>query len=137
MAKMKRNGRSKGDVRHVRIYHWEMDSPAFRSLSCPARCLLLEFKARYNGMNNGQIGMGVRQAARLLNRSPGHMAPVFRELQEKGFIKLKTPGTHPNGQGSANAMQSEWCLTEFGVNGQPATKNFMSWKPAENESPYS
>jgi hypothetical protein len=137
MAKMKKNGRSKGDARHARFYHWELESPAFRSLSCPARCLLLEFKALYNGINNGRIGMGVRQAARLLNRSPGHMAPIFQELEGKGFIKLKTLGTRPNGQGAANAMQTEWSLTEFETSGQPATKDFMSWRPAENETPYS
>ena len=137
MAKMKKNGRSKGDARHVRFYHWEMESPAFRSLSCPARCLLLEFKALYNGTNNGRIGMGVRQAARLLNRSAGHMSPIFQELEGKGFIKLRTPGTLPNGQGAANAKQAEWSLTEYGINGQPATKDFMSWGAAENKTPYS
>ncbi len=133
MAKMQKNGRSKDtEPRHVRFYHWELESDAFRSLSCPARCLLLEFKALHNGGNNGRLGMGVRQAARLLNRSAGHIAEVFKELEEKGFIKLRQPGTKPNSQGSAKAMQAEWSLTEYGLNGQPATKDFMTWKPHEN-----
>ena len=33
---------------HVRFYRWELDSAAWRSLSPPARCLLLELKALYN-----------------------------------------------------------------------------------------
>ena len=55
------NGRNKREPfmmmpRHV------MHSPAYRSLCNDARALLLELKDLYNGRNNGELHMSVRQA---------------------------------------------------------------------------
>lgn len=56
-----------GDGHHVRFYQWELKSPAYRSLSLGARALLIELKSLYNGSNNGDLFLSVREAARRLN----------------------------------------------------------------------
>jgi hypothetical protein len=67
-------GRSIGSGHHVRFYRWELDSPAYRSLSIGARALLVELKALYMGSNNGALFLSVRRAAEKLNSSRGFAA---------------------------------------------------------------
>lgn len=57
-----KTGRSNGEARHVRLYHWLMQSEAWRTLSPVAKALYLELAYRYNGANNGRIGLSVRDA---------------------------------------------------------------------------
>ena len=131
MAKVNATGRSTGEARHVRLYEWELRSPAFRSLSCAARCLLLELKRRYDGANNGHIPLSVREAAGLLNRSRSKLPNVFAELQTKGFIR-------PRQRGSFHLKvrhSTEWTLTEYPFGTKAATKDFMSWQPDEKQNP--
>ena len=131
MAKVNATGRSTGEARHVRFYEWELTSPAFRSLSCAARCLLLELKRRHNGENNGYIPLSVREAAGLLNRSRSKLPAVFAELQTKGFIRPRQRGAfHIKVRHS-----TEWVLTEYPFEAKGATKEFMSWHPDEKQNP--
>lgn len=37
--KVNQPGRSKGEIQHVRLYHYELNSQAYRGLSCVARAL--------------------------------------------------------------------------------------------------
>jgi hypothetical protein len=61
-------------------------------LSPPARCLLLELKALYNGRNNGELFLSVREAARRLGIGKTLAAKCFRELCDRGFIKIAKQG---------------------------------------------
>ena len=54
--------KGKRECRHVRLYAWELESHAYRSLGLGARCLLVELKALYNGANNGSLHMSIREA---------------------------------------------------------------------------
>ena len=131
MAKVDTTGRTKGEPRHVRLYEWELASPAFRSLSCAARCLLLELKRRYIGTNNGYFPLSVREAADLLNRSRSKVQGVFAELQTKGFIR-------PRQKGSFDLKirhSTDWILAEYPFGAKAATKEFMSWRPDEKQKP--
>ncbi len=131
MAKVNATGRSTGEARHVRLYEWELRSPAFRSLSCAARCLLLELKRRHIGTNNGYIPLSVREAADLLNRSRSKVQGVFAELQTKGFIR-------PRQKGSFDLKirhSTDWILGEYPFGAKAATKEFMSWRPDEKQKP--
>lgn len=131
MAKVDLTGRTKGEARHVRFYEWELASPAFRSLSCAARCLLLELKRRHTGANNGYIPLSVREAADLLNRSRSKVPDVFVELESRGFIKA-----HKRGSFDLKVRHStEWILREFPFGIKAATKDFMSWRPDEKQNP--
>lgn len=130
MPKMNSKGRMKGELSHVRHYHWMLNSPAWRSLSLKARVLEMELKALYNGMNNGQLFMSVREAANRLGVATNTASKAIEELQEKGFIR-------PNQKGHFDWKKcpaTSWILTEFAFNGALATKDFMRWKEKKSVS---
>jgi hypothetical protein len=68
------------DAPHVRLYGWLLNSPAYLSLGCPARAVLVEVTRLYNGRNNGQIGFSVRQASGRCNIARGTAQRAFIEL---------------------------------------------------------
>lgn len=124
---VKRRGRPNATAKHIRIYRWEFDSAAYRSLSLAARALLSELKHRYTGENNGHIVMSVREAATRLGRHKNSMTSVFEQLIETGFIR-------PRKKGSFNLKArhaTEWILTEYQVGNQISTKDFMAWRPVD------
>lgn len=118
-------GRSRIDSKHVRLYQWVLATPAYRSLSCYARSLIIELYLRYNGGNNGDVGLSVREAAALLGCNKDTAAKAFRDLQDRGFIRC-----HDKGAFHLKARHSStWILTEFSYDGQLPTKNFIKWQP--------
>jgi hypothetical protein len=125
--KMQKLRKADPKARHVRLYRWEIESAAYRSLSLYARCLLVELKALYNGANNGDLYMSVRDAARKLNTGMRQAMTAFRELEKKGFIKARQRGAFQWKQRLATC----WLLTEYDcdVTGHRATKDFMDWRP--------
>lgn len=116
--------------RHVRLYHWLMRSPAWKSLPGQARALYAELARHYNGSNNGRIGYSVRQAADDLQIAPGTASRHFRILNERGFIEPMKKGAFSLKKRHA----TEWRMTEFtcDVTGKPPTKDFMRWQPDQN-----
>ncbi len=102
-----------------------LNSAAWRSLSLPARCLLLEVWQRYNGANNGEISYSVREAAERLRVGQNTPTKLFRELEDKGFLKAHERGAFTR----KNRMATIWILTGEEYDGQPATKDFMRWPP--------
>ncbi len=112
-------------VRHVRLYHWMLNSPAWQALSPGARSLLIEVWARHNGQNNGEISFSVREAAKNLRVSKDTAAKWFHELEEKGFLKARRRGSfHWKG-----SKATTWEVTAERCADQPAGKDFMRWKP--------
>jgi hypothetical protein len=101
------------------------NSPAYLSLSCPSRALLVEVTRLYNGRNNGQIGFSVRQASERCNIARGTAHRAFAELQERGFIELVTKGAFSRKSPHA----SEWQLTfnTCDVTGELPNEAFMRW----------
>lgn len=100
-----------------------LDSPAWNSLSLPARCLLIEIWKRYNGQNNGQISLSHREASEKLGVGRNTPTKLFRELEEKGFIEANQRG-HFNVKGG---KATTWRLTAVPCGQKPATKEFMRW----------
>jgi hypothetical protein len=132
MAKTANNGRRKGESKHVRHYEYMLTSQAYRSLSCYARCLLTELGRRYNGDNNGDIPLSIREAAELLNCHKDTAAKAFRDLEDRGFIRVRVRGAFNVKQ----RIATTWILTEYRYDDQPPTKQFMKWKPApEKQKP--
>ncbi len=125
MSRTNRTGRTAGEARHVRLYHWMLNCTAWRSLSLPARCLLVEVWARYNGQNNGEIGFSVREAAKALGVGKNTAHQAFRELEGKGFLKARQRGSfHWKAK-----LATTWQLTAEPCDDLPASKEFMSWRP--------
>ncbi len=116
--------------RFARLYHWEMDCPAYWALSCYARALLLEVRKRYNSANNGQISMAVREAAGLLNCHRDTAAKALQELQDKGWICATQKGNFD----WKTKVATKWRITNepigLGID-TPATKEYMRWKPGD------
>jgi DNA-binding IclR family transcriptional regulator len=73
-----------------------MDSPAYLSLSCQARAVLLEIAMGHDGMNNGRTGLSVRRASERCNIARGTAQRPLVELQERGFIDCMTKGAFPS-----------------------------------------
>jgi hypothetical protein len=111
------------DAPHVRFYRWMLDSPAYLSLSCPARAVLIEIARAYDGYNNGRIGLSVRLASERCRIARGTAMRAFAELQERGFIECMTKG----GFNRKSPHASEWRLTFWPCDENFATKDFMSW----------
>ena len=113
----------------VALYHWEMDCPAYRHLSVYGRALLMEFRKVYNGHNNGEIVMSVRQAAKLINCNKNTAAKTIKELEGKGWICQSTEGSFSQ---KTNKTASTWRITNqpigTGVD-TPATKEYARWTP--------
>lgn len=113
------------DAPHVRLYRWMLDSPAYLSLSCAARAVLIEIARGHDGMNNGRLGLSVRRASERCNIARGTAQRTFLELQERGFIDCMTKGAF-----SRKVLHAtEWRLTWWpcDVTGELPSKKFMSW----------
>jgi hypothetical protein len=128
-AKRRRLNRSK-DMKHVRLYSWLLNSPAYLSLSPAARAVLIETANAYDGYNNGRIGLSVRRAAKRCRIAPGTAAQAFKDLEERGFIDCMTKG----GFNRKSRHASEWRLTFWpcNVTGELSSKRFMNWGKTEH-----
>ena len=118
---------------HVRMYFWELQSPAYRSLSVGARALLVDMKALFNGTNNGNFYLSVREAGKRLGVAKDTAAKYLGELIDRGFIRPSEPGYFSMKAASRRGQATSWVLTEFPFGNALATKDFMHWRP-ENYS---
>lgn len=121
------NGRSKKEARHVRMYHWFMDTAAWRSLDPVARALYPEIMRRYAGLgsNNGRLHFSVREAASALNVGKSTAARALAMLVDRGFIVETAKGSF----GYKKKHATEWRLTEFPCDVTHAlpSKEFVRW----------
>ena len=89
----------------------------------------LELKWRYDGLNNGRVGLGCRELAEALKSSKDTARRSLERLMERGLIaKAK-----PSGFNVKDRTATEWRLTEYACDrsNHPATKDFMRWQPKE------
>jgi DNA-binding transcriptional MocR family regulator len=126
MAKRKRQ--KEHTARYVAIEHWFMQTEAWRSLDCVARCAYIEIKSRYAGAgsNNSRIPYSLLEMANALNISKATAMRALRHLQERGFlVQMKRGGFNLKTRHS-----SEWRLTEHmcDVTGTLPTKEFTRWR---------
>lgn len=125
-----RTGRSVGPDRFLKLDHWILKTPAWRSMGPAGRALYVELAQRFNGSNNGEISMSVREAARLLHIAKDTASKTFHELVEKGFIRRAICGSFNWRLKHATT----WILTEHKLGDEPATKEFARWPPAKSEA---
>jgi hypothetical protein len=124
-----RKGRSRRKERFVKLMHWMLRGAAWCALTPAARALYVELAQRYNGFNNGEISLSVREAAWLLHIAKDTASKTFHELEEKGFIKRSVCGSFNWKLRHATT----WILTEFDLGDVPATKEFARWQPGKAE----
>jgi hypothetical protein len=125
-----------GEPRHVRLYEWLLECPAWRELDVYERQLYVEFKARYTGTNNGNIAFSGEEMAAALNCSNRPADRALKTLIAFGFIKVARKG-HFDWKwrdGRRQNRSTTYSLTEYGIDYperslMPATKEFMRWRP--------
>ena len=69
----------------IRLWRNVKRSEAYHGLRHTARAALIELLDRYNGLNNGMLGLGVRQLADELNCSKDTAARALLELDDAGL----------------------------------------------------
>lgn len=127
MSKHKRNGMP----RFVQLFHWMLNSAAWKDLDPVARAIYIELTYRYNGSNNGRIGYSARQAAEDLKISKDTAARGLRSLEAHGFIVVEKRGAFH----CKIRHASEYRLTIYDSDivtdyaSKLATKECMSWRP--------
>ncbi len=126
-----KRGRSKKGDRFVKLEHWMLKMPAWRALSPAARAIYVELAQRYNGSNNGEISMSVREAADCVNIAKDTASKAFHELEAKGFTRRHICGSFNWKRRHATT----WVLTEFALSETPATKDFARWSPKSERDP--
>lgn len=127
-SKFKRKGKSK----FIMLEAYLLRSDAWRSLTPNDRALYLEFKWRYDGLNNGRIGFSARDAATALGVSQMTAIRSMNNLQDRGFvIKTKLSGFNMKSR-----VATEWRLSEYqcDVSGHVASRDFMKWAPGEKST---
>jgi hypothetical protein len=109
-----------------------MDTDAWRSLRPADRCVLIEIMRRYDGKNNGLIGLGVREAAELCRINKDTAAQSFRKLGERGFIECGQEGSFDYKARHA----AEWRLTWLKCDrtGALPSRAFLKWVPADTQA---
>jgi len=127
MSKTNRTGRSSKAPRHVRLYYWMTDSPAWRDLNGLERAMYAEIAKHYDGSNNGKIWYSVRTAADEFHVGKMTASRAIQRLIDHGFLVQMQKGAFSLKRRHA----TEWRLTEFpcDITHDIASKDFMRWKP--------
>jgi len=77
---------------HVRMIHKVYDSPEFQALVPNERAILWELIRKYNGFNNGNLSLGVREAAEKCHIGQMAACRALARLQESGLISATYKG---------------------------------------------
>lgn len=109
MSKTDQRGRTKSKRSFVNLPFDMVNSPAFLALPPAAVALYIHVACRYSGDNNGQISFSTREAADRLRVSKNTAAHLFRELVDKGFLKL----AHDSSFGLKMKLARRWELTQW------------------------
>ena len=108
-----------------------LKSRAWRSLSGAAVKVFFELHTRFNGGNNGKITLSMNEAAEALAIGKATAQRAFKELVEKGFIELTTPGNW------YHRRAHEWRLTtkpmNTGKGKRVATNEWRLWSPQKTK----
>ena len=84
----------------------------------------MEVAQRYNGSNNGAIGLGVREAGQALHVRPQTAGLAFKVLVAKGFLRVSRDSAF----NVKSKLAREWIVTLFPFR-DSSTNDFMRWRP--------
>jgi hypothetical protein len=122
-------GHSDPAVRFVDLRHYVIKSVAYRTLPYAAKALLTQVWLRHNGVNNGGISYGCNEAEEIEMSNPT-ATRMFAILIERGFLVATNRASFT----AKNKKARTWRITAEPSGGQPATMDFMSWRPAATEA---
>lgn len=129
-SKVNAKGRNSGEGQYLTLSYNMARSEAFRSLSGTAIKVWIEIRSSYNGNNNGKLFLSLTDAAKRLGISKSTASRAFKELEEKGFLKLTRKGFFTGRQAS------EYISTDLPFNGQLKTNDWKQWRkpPKKNRT---
>ena len=115
-----------GDA-HVRIYAYEMQKPAWQTLSVDARALLVELRALYRPSAANVVFLSYRQAMERLHVGQRRVQKAFSDLIERGWISIDAPGgfTRKTRHATSYRLENE----STGSPGCIPRKAYMRWMP--------
>ena len=123
----KKNYRSKKGKPHtsfVKIDRYVFKTAAWKSLTPADKAIYLIILFRYNGSNNGNIGLSIRDASKGANVAKETARKSFKHLEDKGFIKKRFEGSFSQKQ----RLASEWELTHVPFKNKLPTKEFTRFQ---------
>ena len=125
MRRANATGRRPYGPSFVQLFHYLMDTPAWGELTAQESRVFLQLWRRYDGRNNGWLGLSVRTAAEESNINKDTAGKAFKRLEELGFIELAQAGAFDWKLGHS----SEWRLTMYKCDRthKPPSKAFMKW----------
>lgn len=131
MPAKKRNYPHQPDTRglpYMGIPHAVLRSEAYRKLHVFDRCVLSSIVMRFNGRNNGRIGVSYREIAEDLNRkNQQRIVDAVVQLFEHGLITVAEEGQWA----PRKARQYRLTWVSSGPDGRcPASNEYLSWRPA-------
>lgn len=121
--------------RHIRIYHRQMQSEAWLSLSGSAVKVLLALASLENGDNNGEFFLSVRTGAKLTGLGKDAVNRALQELQEKGFIYCATPGGFSRKTPHATCWGLTWVAGPKGGEHRAPSHAYDKWRPEKKRGP--
>lgn len=122
---MSSSRKRKGKAKFIMIEGYLKKTAAWKALTPVERAAYLEVKWRFDGFNNGRVGLGCRELADELNMGRDTANRALEGLVDKGFIvKAKPSAFHVK-----NRAVTEWRITEYkcDVTGDLPTKDFIHW----------
>lgn len=130
MTSRRKHGKS--GPRRIQVYYWVMNTAAWQALTPIERCIYLEVKKRFNGVNNGEIGLGAREAGNAINVGRSTANRALKRLVALGFIEA----AKLSGFNRKDRVATEWLLTEYknDITGELAKKTFVNWRPYEKST---
>jgi len=110
-----------------------LSSPAYLSLSLRARSCFFVVLERFNGFNNGRIGLSIDNlGAALGNQNHAANSRALVELIDRGFLECMAGANHVK----SKAREYRLTFIETGNGGRgKATNEWKLWKPLEKNGP--
>lgn len=131
MGKHNAKGRSKTKGKFVMLQDHMTNSDAWRDLKPAAVAIYLLIAKRYNGQNNGQISLSIREAAAMAHVAPGTAQKALETLQDHGLIICRKKGAFSVKKRHA----TEWELTCWpSVLGGAAKRDYQRWQPPQKQN---
>lgn len=118
--------------RHIRIYHDQLNSVAWKRLSGGAVKVLLALASLELGENNGAFFMSARKGAELTGLGKNAVCRALRELQEKGFIYCAELGGFSRKTPHAARYGLTWVAGPKESKHRAPTHAYKKWQPANN-----
>lgn len=106
----------------LKLFYDMAQSEACRSLSGPALKVWLELRCRFNGRNNGDLSLSLDQASCLLGIGKATAQRAFKELEQKGFIKMVELGQW------YGRKATTWQVTDCSYQGHPPSNEWGLWR---------